>query len=282
MLHLDDPARRKPSEQTAKIRVMEQTLKGKVAVVTGASSGIGESTARALALRGATVVAAARNEERLRELEEGVQASGGRVLAVKTDVADRDSVEAMIGRVVEEFGAPDVLVNNAGLGLSGRVAELRVEDLRYVMEVNLIGPLNCIQSALPHMKSGGRIINVSSVVGKRAIPKVGGYCASKFALNALSDSFRVEIAHRGIAVTSVYPGTTSTAFRDNSRRTRDEKRGWRPPGVTPDKVAEKIARAAEKGGRDVYVRLSDRIFVAGATLFPGLTDRAIRLLLERD
>ncbi|HZY66070.1 MAG TPA: SDR family NAD(P)-dependent oxidoreductase [Rubrobacteraceae bacterium] len=261
---------------------MEQTLKGKVAVVTGASSGIGESTARALALRGATVVAAARNEERLRELEEGVQASGGRVLAVKTDVADRDSVEAMIGRVVEEFGAPDVLVNNAGLGLSGRVAELRAEDLRYVMEVNLIGPLNCIQSALPHMKSGGRIINVSSVVGKRAIPKVGGYCASKFALNALTDSLRVEIAHRGIAVTSVYPGTTSTAFRDNSRRTRDEKRGWRPPGVTPDKVAEKIARAAEKGGRDVYVRLSDRIFVAGATLFPGLSDRAIRLLLERD
>ena len=227
-------------------------------------------------------MAAARNGERLRELELSAQFSEGRILSVKTDVVDRGSVEGMVERTVEEFGAPDVLVNNAGLGLSGRVEELRAEDLRYVMEVNLIGPLNCIQAALPHMKSGGHVINVSSVVGKRAIPKVGGYCSSKFALNALSEALRVEVAARGIAVTSVYPGTTSTAFRDNSRRTRDEKRGWRPPGVTPDRVAEKIARAAEKGGRDVYVRFSDRLFVAGTTLFPGLTDRVIRLLLARD
>ena len=261
---------------------MEQTLKGKVAVVTGASSGIGEATTQALAQRGAAVVAAARNGERLRELELSAQFSEGRILGVKTDVVDRGSVEGMVERTVEEFGAPDVLVNNAGLGLSGRVEELRAEDLRYVMEVNLIGPLTCIQAALPHMKSGGHVINVSSVVGKRAIPKVGGYCSSKFALNALSEALRVEVAARGIAVTSVYPGTTSTAFRDNSRRTRDEKRGWRPPGVTPDRVAEKIARAAEKGGRDVYVRFSDRLFVAGTTLFPGLTDRVIRLLLARD
>ncbi|CAN5607381.1 SDR family oxidoreductase [soil metagenome] len=261
---------------------MEHTLKNKVAIVTGASSGIGEATARALALRGAAVVAAARNEDRLRELERELRASGGRVLGVKTDVSDRNSVENMIERVVEEFGAPDILVNNAGLGLSGRVEELRTEDLRDVMEVNVIGPVNCIQAALPHMKSGGHVINVSSVVGKRAIPKVGGYCASKFALNGITDALRVEVAGRGISVTSVYPGTTSTAFRDNSRRTRDEKRGWRPPGVMPDKVAEKIARAAEKGGRDVYVRFSDRLFVAGTTLFPGLTDRVIRLLLARD
>ena len=237
---------------------------------------------RALAERGAKVVAAARNEERLRELEKEVRASGGQIVGVKTDVTDRDSVESMVKRTIEEFGAPDILVNNAGLGLSGRVEELRAEDLRDVMEVNLIGPLNCIQAALPHMKSGGHIINVSSVVGKRAIPKVGGYCASKFALNGITDALRVETAGRGIAVTSVYPGTTSTAFRDNSRRTRDEKRGWRPPGVTPDRVAEKIVRAAEKGGRDMYVRSSDRLFVAGTTLFPGLTDRVIRLLLARD
>ena len=259
---------------------MEKTLKDRIAIVTGASSGIGEVTARALADRGAAVVLAARNEEKLRALEIEILASGGQALGVETDVSDRASVDALIDRTIAEFGMLDVLVNNAGVGLSGRVAELRTEDLRDVFEVNVVGAINCIQAALPHLGPEGRIINVSSVVGKRAIPKVGGYCASKFALNALSDSLRLEV-DPGITVTSVYPGTTSTAFRDNSRRTRDEQRGWRPPGVGPEKVAEKIVQAAENGGRDVYVRFSDRLFVAGTTLLPGITDKVLKTLLTR-
>lgn len=255
---------------------MDKTLEGKVAVVTGASSGIGEATARELAARGASVVLAARDAGRLAGLEKAISAAGGRVLAVGTDVSDRSSVEAMVERAVGEFGSLDVLVNNAGLGLSGRVADLRAEDLLYVFEVNTLGPLNCVQAALSRMERGARIINVSSVVGKRSVPKVGGYCATKFALNALSDALRVEVSDRGITVTSVYPGTTRTAFRDNSRRTKDEKRGWRPKGVTPEKVAGKIADAAEKGPRDVYVTLPDRLYVAATTLLPGLTDRALR------
>ena len=255
---------------------MRETLKGKVALVTGASSGIGEAAARALAQRGAAVTLVARSEERLGFIVDEISAAGGQALAVKTNVTDKNSVRDTVERTVEQFGTLDVLVNNAGLGLSGRVAELRSEDLRYVFEVNMLGPLNCVQAALPHMRRGGRIINVSSVVGKRAIPKVGGYCATKFALNALSDSLRVEVADRGITVSSVYPGTTRTAFRENSRRTKDEKRGWRPGGVTPEKVGEKISDAAENGGRDLYVTLPDRLFVAGTTLAPGLFDRVLR------
>ena len=196
-------------------------------------------------------------------------------MAVRTDVADRASVEAMVERAAGEFGSLDILVNNAGLGLSGRVEDLRAEDLRYLFEVNLLGPLRCVQAVLPHMPRDGHIINVSSLVGKRAIPKVGGYCATKYALNAISDALRVEVADRGVTVTTVYPGTTRTAFRENSRRTTDEKRGWRPRGVPPERVAEKIARAAERGGRDVYVRLPDRLFVAGMALLPGLADRLL-------
>jgi NAD(P)-dependent dehydrogenase (short-subunit alcohol dehydrogenase family) len=253
------------------------SLSGKVAVVTGASSGIGEATARALAARGAAVVLAARNEEKILFLEREISAAGGSALAVTTDVTDEASVKSMVERAVGELGSLDVLVNNAGLGLSGRVAELRPDDLRYLFEVNVLGPLTCIQAALPRMERGGRIVNVSSVVGKRAIPKVGGYCATKSALNALSDSLRVEVADRGIAVTTVYPGTTRTAFRDNSRRTKDEKRGWRPKGVPPEKVAGKIADAAEAGPRDVYVTLPDRLWVAAsAFLLPGLADRVLR------
>ena len=254
----------------------EQPLRGKVAVVTGASSGIGEATARALSGRGAFVVLAARNVEKLALLERELSAAGGRVITVETDVSDARSVEAMVEKTVSKFGGLDVLVNNAGLGLSGRVAEVRAEDLRYVFGVNVVGVLNCIQAALPRMGSGGHIINVSSVVGKRAIPKVGAYCATKSALNALTDALRVEVAEKGIGVTSVYPGTTRTAFRDNSRRTKDEKRGWRPKGVTPDVVAEKIARAAERGRRDVYVTWPDRLYVAAVTVFPALADRVLR------
>lgn len=254
---------------------VEKTLKGKVAIVTGASSGIGESAARELALRGAAVVLAARNADKLRFLEREVRASGERAIAVPTDVADGASVRAMVERAVGEFGSLDVLVNNAGLGLSGRVADLRADDLRHVFEVNVIGPLNCLQAVLPHMPPGSRILNVSSVVGKRAIPKVGGYCATKSALDALSDALRVEVAGRGITVTSIYPGTTRTAFRDNSRRTANEERGWRPRGVEPEKVAKKIAAAAEVGGRDVYVTLLDRLFVSGTNLAPGLADRVL-------
>ena len=255
----------------------EAKLGGKVAVVTGASSGIGEATARELAARGAAVVLAARNEEKLRFLEREIVAAGGKALVVSTDVADTDSVGAMVEQTVGEFGSLDILVNNAGLGLSGRIGDLRPEDLRHVFEVNVVGPLNCIQAALPRMGRGGRIINVSSVVGQRAIPKVGGYCATKSALNAVSDALRVEVAGRGITVTTVYPGTTRTSFRENSRRTGDEKRGWRPKGVPPEAVAKRIARAAEAGGRDVYVTLPDRLWLALSTvLAPGLTDRLLR------
>jgi short-subunit dehydrogenase len=259
---------------------VDQTLRGKVAVVTGASSGIGEATARELAARGASVVLASRAVDRLEALRRGISASGGLAVAVETDVSDRNSVGAMVRRAVGEFGSLDVLVNNAGLGLSGRISEVRAEDLRHVFEVNTVGPLTCIQAALPHMGEGGRIINVSSVVGKRAIPKVGAYCATKSALNALTDALRVEVAARGISVTSVYPGTTRTAFRENSRRTKSEKRGWRPGGVTPERVAHKIADAAEKGPRDVYVTIPDRLFVAGVALLPGLADRVLRLWVK--
>jgi short-subunit dehydrogenase len=256
---------------------VRQALRGKVAVVTGASSGIGEATARERAARGASVELASRAVDRLEALQREISTSGGTALAVETDVSDRSSVEAMVWRAVGEFGSLDVLVNNAGLGLSGAISDVRAEDVRHVFEVNTVGPLNCIQAALPHMGEGGRIVNDSSVVGKRANPKVGAYCATKSALNALSDALRVEVASRKIAVTSVYPGTTRTSFRENSRRTKSEKRGWRPKGVTPDRVAKKIADAAEKGPRDVYVTIPDRLFIAGVALFPGLADLVLRL-----
>lgn len=255
--------------------VTESGFRGRVAVITGASSGIGEATALALSRRGAAVVLSARDEERLRFAEREVLAAGGEALVVPADLSRAGAARELAERTVERFGRLDILVNNAGVGLSGRIGELRMEDLRYVFDVNLFGAVSCIQAALPHMRPGGSIVNVSSVIGKRSIPKRGGYCAAKFALNAVSDALRVELAGRGIAVTTVYPGTTRTRFSENSLRTGDEKRGWRPRGVPPEKVAERIVRAIERRERDAYVTLYDRLFVALATLAPGPADRAL-------
>jgi short-subunit dehydrogenase len=260
---------------------VEKSLKDKVAVVTGASSGIGEATARELSGRGAMVVLAARDKERIEGVTREIASSGGRALALEADVSDEESVRQMVERAVEACGRIDVLVNNAGMGLSGNVEELRGEDLRRVLEVNFVGALSCIQAALPHMPRGGSIVNVSSVIGKRSISRVGGYCASKSALNALSDALRVEVAGQGITVTSVYPGTTRTEFSERSLRTRGERKGWRPKGVSSERVAGKICRAIERGKRDVYVSSKDRAFVAASTLFPAAFDRLLGLVLMR-
>lgn len=248
---------------------------GKVAVVTGASSGIGQATALEFSRRGAVVVLAARDEEKLRFLELDIRAANGEALVVPTDVADEGSVAELVRRVVERYGGIDILVNNAGLGLSGAVGELRVEDLRYLYEVNVFGVVRCVQAALPHLRDGGRIVNVSSVVGKRSIPRVGGYSSSKFALNALTEALRVELADRRVRVTSVYPGTTVTGFSENSLRTGETKKGWRPKGVPAEKVARRLARAVERGERDAYVSVKDWFFVALVTLLPGVADRLI-------
>jgi NADP-dependent 3-hydroxy acid dehydrogenase YdfG len=191
---------------------MADELSGRVAAVTGATSGIGEATASALARAGAKVGLAGRREDRLRALAQRIDGDGGTALAVPTDVADEDQARAFIERVHSGLGGPDILVNNAGVMLLGPVAGADTEDWRRMIGVNLLGLLYCTHAALPLMAEtgGGHIVNVSSVAGRHANFGSAVYNLTKFGVHAFSEALRQEALHAGIRVTVLAPGMVET------------------------------------------------------------------------
>jgi NAD(P)-dependent dehydrogenase (short-subunit alcohol dehydrogenase family) len=185
-----------------------------VVLITGCSSGIGKATALAAAARGHRVYATARDPESLREL-----AGGGRIRTLALDVTDTGSIGRAVASVLGEAGRLDVLVNNAGYGQYGAVEEVTAEEWRREFDVNLFGAVEVTRAVLPAMRQrrSGTIVNVSSVAGKIAIPFAGPYCASKHALEAVSDSLRVEVAPFGIRVVVIEAGPIATRFGERAR-----------------------------------------------------------------
>jgi NADP-dependent 3-hydroxy acid dehydrogenase YdfG len=182
-------------------------------IVTGASSGIGEATARLLAQHGARVVLAARRADRLESLKDEIEEAGGTALVVETDVTDRTQCEALIAQTVEAFGRLDVLVNNAGVMPLSMVKNARVDEWQQMVDVNINGVLYCTAAALPHFteQKSGHIVNVSSVAGRRVFTGGAVYCATKFAVTAFSEGLRMELGPEyGIRVTCVEPGAVAT------------------------------------------------------------------------
>jgi len=192
------------------------SLKDKVAVVTGASQGIGRDTALALAEAGAKVAAAARNEEKLAALVSEIRAAGGEAFALKMDVADADLVKAGFKQVVDKFGRLDILVNNAAVTRDGLAMRMKKDDWDTVLETNLTGAHLCIQQALATMMRAraGRIINISSVVAQSGNPGQANYVAAKAGLIGLTKAIAVEMASRGITVNAVAPGFVETPMTD--------------------------------------------------------------------
>jgi NADP-dependent 3-hydroxy acid dehydrogenase YdfG len=192
------------------------TLAGKVAVVTGASSGIGEATARSLAREGCNVVLAARREERLNALAAEL---GEGALAAPADVRDPAACAALVARSVERFGSLDILVNNAGLGLYGSVAEGDPEDWRKMFEVNVLGVLYTTRAAVRQMlrQGSGDVVFVSSLAGRR-VPRADGtvYAATKHAVNAIAEGLRMDVHEKGIRVINIEPGLVRTEFPESS------------------------------------------------------------------
>jgi NADP-dependent 3-hydroxy acid dehydrogenase YdfG len=189
---------------------------GKVALVTGASSGIGEATAVALAAAGAKVAVAARRADRLNVLAGRIETAGGIALAIEADVAKGDDVIAMVDKVVSEWGRLDILVNNAGVMLLSPAAEADLDDWRRMIELNLIGLMATTKAALPHLKAAkGHVVNVSSVAGRVANPGASAYAATKFGVVAFSESLRREVYVDKVRVTVIEPGLVRTELGDH-------------------------------------------------------------------
>jgi NADP-dependent 3-hydroxy acid dehydrogenase YdfG len=195
---------------------MSNNIEGKVVVVTGASSGLGEATARYLSAQGATVVLGARRVDRLQSLVDELTSRGGKALAVATDVTDYDQVKKLAGAAVETYGRVDVMINNAGLMLHSPLERLKVEDWDRMIDVNIKGVLYGIAAALPYMKEqrSGHFINVSSVAGHKVRPTGAVYAATKHAVRVISEGLRMEVKPYNIRTTVISPGALDTELVD--------------------------------------------------------------------
>ena len=196
---------------------MSNNIEGKVVVITGASSGLGEATARLLSAEGATVVLGARRVERLQKLVGELTAKGGKALALATDVTDHNQVKNLVDAAVQKFGRIDVMINNAGVMPHSPLERLKIDDWNRTIDVNIKGVLYGIAAALPHMKQqkAGHIINVSSVAGHKVTPNGAVYCATKHAVRALSEGLRVEVKPYNIRTTIISPGAVATELPDS-------------------------------------------------------------------
>lgn len=196
---------------------MSENIEGKVVVITGASSGLGEATARLLSAQGARVALGARRVERLQALAGELSGRGGQAIAVATDVINRDQVKGLVEAAVRAFGRIDVMINNAGIMPQAPLERLKVDEWDQMIDVNIKGVLYGIAAALPHMQrqKAGHIINVSSVAGHKVGPGFAVYSATKHAVRALSEGLRQEVKPYNIRTTVISPGAVATELPES-------------------------------------------------------------------
>ena len=222
-------------------------IKDKIAIVTGASGGIGLAVAELLAQGGAKVVLAARSADKLKQLEREIPGS----FAVRTDMCKQEDIRQLVQQTEQKFGRIDILINNAGQGLLSPVASIDLKDYREIMELNVFAVLEAMQAVIPIMRKqgGGTILNVSSLVSKNYFAKLGGYASTKYALNALSLTARQELASDNIVVSVFHPKMTATEFGQNARGETYHSAAGRPGMTvdTPEAVAEKLIQLIESG-----------------------------------
>lgn len=260
-------------------------LDEQVLVITGASSGNGLATARAAVRKGASVVLAARNLEALRQVEAELQAEGRRVAIVPTDVADQPAVERLAQVAIVRFGGFDTWINNAAAATYGTIEQVPVADHRRAFDVNYSGTLHGCIVAARHLRErgGGVIINLGSILGDRAIIQQGPYSATKHALQALTDTLRMELERdqTGISVTLIKPGAINTPYPEHARNFEDQPPRLPPPLYDPALVADAVLFACTTPRRELYVGGGGIVSSLVGQVAPRLTDLAMEVIGTR-
>jgi short-subunit dehydrogenase len=254
---------------------MKREIKNSRAIVTGASSGIGNALALELVRNGAAVIALARREDRLRQLADKVAAMDRTIEIVAGDISDPETRKQVLDVAQSKFGGLDILVNNAGIGATGLFEDSNPERLRRVMEVNFFSLVEMTRSALPMLKRGEKpiVVNVSSILGHRGVPHNSEYCASKFAVQGFSEAIRAELTKSGIDVLVVSPGTTETEFFDKVIENTSEPNWPKHKAVSAEHVAAQIVRAMRQGRHEIIPYRWGRVLCWLNRLSPTFVDR---------
>ncbi|MGR8935195.1 MAG: SDR family NAD(P)-dependent oxidoreductase [Gammaproteobacteria bacterium] len=257
---------------------------GKVAVITGASRGLGFAIAEGLAREGATTVLAARSEDQLRQAADKIRTINPKVLAVSADVSLQADVERLVAQTEAQFGRIDIVINNAGNAYGGLIEEAEFSGaLRRMLEVSLFGKIYVTQVVLPVMKQqqAGHIVNISSVLGRKAFPRLGAYSMVMHAISAFSDALRQELRGTGIAVTSVYPALMRSALFESLTAEDLPPQFQALTPLTVDVVAEKILTAVHKKRARIVIPSQPKLLLLADALSPRFGDFVMRLLLHK-
>src|SRR3989440_9726524 len=270
------------------IRMARYPLREKVVLITGGSRGLGLVIARQICARGGNVALIARDPDELARAKADLSTRGGNVLTIQCDLLDAEQIHAAVREVIDRFGKIDILINNAGIIEVGPLEHMTAEDFERAMRLHFWAPLELILQVVSEMRiwGGGRIVNISSIGGKVAVPHMASYSASKFALTGLSDAVRAELARDNIHVTTVAPGMMRTGSHVNARfkGKHDMEFAWFAASagaplisMNADRAARKILAACRRGQPSLTLTFAARGAILGNALFPNLTGYIMKL-----
>ncbi len=253
-------------------------MQNKVIIITGASSGIGKALAMECAGKGARVVLAARNPEKLNEI--GTLLGTAEYLLVPTDVSKEEDCRNLVSKTIEKFGRIDVMINNAGISMRAIFADADLSVIRSLMDTNFWGTVYCSKFALPHLlASNGSLVGVSSVAGYKGLPGRTGYSASKFAMHGLLESIRIENLKKGLHVLIACPGFTASNIRNVALSKDGSAQGETPLDeeklMSAEEVAKKIIQAVEKRKDRLTLTTQGKMTVLLNKFFPGFMDKMV-------